>query len=364
MKNIIYSVSLLFGILIISLIILYYDILKNNIINGNNNLKENYEDYDNDDVRIETSFNEENNKNKLNIVMTSDDLKEDDNYTHTIYENDIVDKYKISSFLNSSSLKMLISSYETRDNIEKIQHFQWIMDIDNVNNINKDIIVSVDDKPKTYRYPFNPTIYGYNIKDITVEINNKKDNSIINELAVFFNLKFNDIKSNTSIGQLICINNYDYQTIFVNIVENNKKFNCGEVININDNYGSLRNLDEIYNNNCLYIKKTYDIVLDINSNKYYIKDIGEDILKEPSVLLALIINKDTIHFHINTNMIEFKRLDNKFIIIDYPIYINKNKDCDITLYSAAMIINSNNIHNELEKYNLYNKYNLHSKINI
>ena len=63
-------------------------------------------------------------------------------------------------------------------------------------------------------------------------------------------------------------------------------------------------------------------------------------------------------------MIEFKRLDNKFIIIDYPIYINKNKDCDITLYSAAMIINSNNIHNELEKYNLYNKYNLHSKINI
>ena len=50
MKNIIYSVSLLFGILIISLIILYYDILKNNIINGNNNLKENYEDYDNDEL--------------------------------------------------------------------------------------------------------------------------------------------------------------------------------------------------------------------------------------------------------------------------------------------------------------------------
>lgn len=63
-------------------------------------------------------------------------------------------------------------------------------------------------------------------------------------------------------------------------------------------------------------------------------------------------------------MIEFKRLDDEFIIIDYPIYINKNKECDITLYSSAMIINNNNIHNELEKYNLYNKYNLHSKINI
>ena len=362
MKEIIYSVSLLFGILILLLIIIYYDTLKNNIINGNYTLIEKYEDCDNENDNDNVSIKE--NNNKLNIIMTSDDIKEDDNYKHIIYDNDIVDKYKISSFLNSSSLKMLISSYETRDNVEKIQHFQWIMDTDNANNINKDIVVSIDNKPKIYRYPFNPTVYGYNIKDITVEINNTKDNIIINDLAVFFNLKLNDIKSNTGIGQLICINNYDYQNIFVNIVENNRKINCGEVINVNDNYGSLQNLDEIYNNNYMNIKKTYDIVLDINSNKYYIKDIGEDILKEPSVLLALIINKDTIHFHINTNMIEFKRLDNKFIIIDYPIYINKNKECDITLYSSAMIINNNNIHNELEKYNLYNKYNLHSKINI
>ena len=109
---------------------------------------------------------------------------------------------------------------------------------------------------------------------------------------------------------------------------------------------------------------TYDIVADINSNKYYIKNISEDIIKDPSVFLGLIINKESVHFHINTDVIKFKRLDEKPIMIDYPIYINKNKECDITLYSSALIINSNNIHSEIEKYILYNKYNLYNKTNI
>jgi len=99
MKEIIYSVSLLFGILILLLIIIYYDTLKNNIINGNYTLIEKYEDCDNENDNDNVSIKE--NNNKLNIIMTSDDIKEDDNYKHIIYENDIVDKYKISSFLNS-----------------------------------------------------------------------------------------------------------------------------------------------------------------------------------------------------------------------------------------------------------------------
>ncbi len=76
------------------------------------------------------------------------------------------------------------------------------------------------------------------------------------------------------------------------------------------------------------------------------------------------INKDRIVFYINKEIAIFERLDDKLIIIDYPIYINKNKQCDITLYSAALIINSNNIHSDMEKYELYNKYNLYDKINI
>jgi hypothetical protein len=360
MDDLIYSVSLLFGILIVLLIIIYYDLLINITKDQREDtIIEKYEDLeDNEDI-------DDLNASNKNIIMTSDDIKiGDENYKHIIYENNIVDKYKISSFLKLPSLKMLISSFE-KDNRANIEHFQW-----NKDNMGQDFIVSIDDSPKIHRFPFNPSIYGYNLSNITVEIDNvrnSKDNSeneIINELAVFFNLKLNDIKgaAKTGEGQLICINSYDYQNICIYIIEKNKP-RCydGESINIDDNYGTLNDMQYSYSSNN---KKTYDIVLDINSNKYYIKDISEDILRDPVIFMGLIINKDRIVFYINKEMAIFERLDNKFIIIHYPIYINKNKECDITLYSAALIINSNNIHGDIEKYELYNKYNLYDKINI
>jgi len=392
MEDLIYSVSLLFGILIVLLIIIYYDLLININKDRRDNIIEKYEDYeDNEDSRDNRDIGDigvagganddlkEQEKLYKNIIMTSEDIKAgDENYKHIIYEKNIVDKYKIASFLKSPSLKMLISSFEKEDNRANIEHFQW-----NKDNDRRDFVVSIDDSPKIHRFPFNPSIYGYNLSNITVEIDNirnSKDNSeneIINELAVFFNLKLNDIKggAGTGEGQLICINSYDYQNIYINIIENNKP-RCyeGESINVDDNYGTLNDmrdgrggqgdgLSNIYSyssNN----KKTYDIVLDINSNKYYIKDISEDILRDPVIFMGLIINKDRIVFYINKEMAIFERLDDKFIIIHYPIYINKNKECDITLYSAALIINSNNIHGDMEKYELYNKYNLYDKINI
>jgi hypothetical protein len=378
MEDLIYSVSLLFGILIVLLIIIYYDLLININKDKRDNIIENYEDYEDiagnegngdcgsgatDDLNVHST-------SAKNIIMTSEDIRTgDENYKHIIYEKNIVDKYKITSFLKSPSLKMLISSFEKEDNRANIEHFQW-----NKDNDMRGFIVSIDDSPKIHRFPFNPSIYGYNLSNITVEIDNlmnSKDNSeneIINELAVFFNLKLNDIKGSarSGEGQLICINSYDYQNIYIKIIENNKP-RCyeGESINVDDNYGTLNDMQggNIYSyssNN----KKTYDIVLDINSNKYYIRDISEDILRDPVIFMGLVINKDRIVFYINKEMAIFERLDDKLIIIDYPIYINKNKECDITLYSAALIINSNNIHGDMEKYELYNKYNLYDKINI
>ena len=378
MEDLIYSVSLLFGILIVLLIIIYYDLLININKDKRDNIIENYEDYEDiagnegngdcgsgatDDLNVHST-------SAKNIIMTSEDIRTgDENYNHIIYEKNIVDKYKITSFLKSPSLKMLISSFEKEDNRANIEHFQW-----NKDNDMRGFIVSIDDSPKIHRFPFNPSIYGYNLSNITVEIDNlmnSKDNSeneIINELAVFFNLKLNDIKGSarSGEGQLICINSYDYQNIYIKIIENNKP-RCyeGESINVDDNYGTLNDMQggNIYSyssNN----KKTYDIVLDINSNKYYIRDISEDILRDPVIFMGLVINKDRIVFYINKEMAIFERLDDKVIIIDYPIYINKNKECDITLYSAALIINSNNIHGDMEKYELYNKYNLYDKINI
>jgi len=386
MENLIYSVSLLFGILIVLLIIIYYDLLIN--IKKDKSKSEEDDDDDDDDTIIEKYCDsgacgaddnlKEQDMPAKNIIMTSEDIKVgDENYKHIIYEKNIVDKYKISSFLKSPSLKMLISSFEKQDNRANIEHFKW-----NKDNDMRDFLVSIDDTPKIHRFPFNPSIYGYNLSNITVEIDNlrnSKDNSenaIINELAVFFNLKLNDIKGAAGEGQLICINSYDYQNIYIKIIENNKP-RCyeGESINVDDNYGTLNDMrcgssdvrgsgsSDIYSyssNN----KKTYDIVLDINSNKYYIRDISEDILRDPVIFMGLTINKDRIVFYINKEMAIFERLDDKLIIIDYPIYINKNKECDITLYSAALIINSNNIHGDMEKYELYNKYNLYDKINI
>jgi len=374
MEDLIYSVSLLFGILIVLLIIIYYDLLININKYKSDNIVEKYEDYEGSegfgDYSTTDNLKEQDIPAK-NIIMTSEDIKiGDENYKHIIYEKNIVDKYKISSFLKSPSLKMLISSFEKEDNRANIEHFQWHKD-----NDMKDFIVSIDDSPKIHRFPFNPSIYGYNLSNITVEIDNlrnSKDNSenaIINELAVFFNLKLNDIKGAAGEGQLICINSYDYQQICIKIIENNKT-RCyeGESINVDDNYGRLNDIQggqygNIYNyssNN----RKTYDIILDINSNKYYIRDISEDILRDPVIFMGLIINKDRIVFYINKEMAIFERLDDKLIIIDYPIYINKNKECDITLYSTALIINSNNIHGDMENYELYNKYNLYDKINI
>ena len=384
MEDLIYSVSLLFGILIVLLIIIYYDLLININKDKRDNIIENYEDYEDIAGNEGNEGNEGNgdcgsgatddlnvhSTSAKNIIMTSEDIRTgDENYKHIIYEKNIVDKYKITSFLKSPSLKMLISSFEKEDNRANIEHFQW-----NKDNDMRGFIVSIDDSPKIHRFPFNPSIYGYNLSNITVEIDNlmnSKDNSeneIINELAVFFNLKLNDIKGSarSGEGQLICINSYDYQNIYIKIIENNKP-RCyeGESINVDDNYGTLNDMQggNIYSyssNN----KKTYDIVLDINSNKYYIRDISEDILRDPVIFMGLVINKDRIVFYINKEMAIFERLDDKVIIIDYPIYINKNKECDITLYSAALIINSNNIHGDMEKYELYNKYNLYDKINI
>jgi len=375
MEDLIYSVSLLFGILIVLLIIIYYDLLININKDKRDDIIEKYEDYedyeDYEGSRATDDLKEQDMPTK-NIIMTSDDIKVgDENYKHIIYEKNIVDKYKIASFLKSPTLKMLISSFEKEDNRANIEHFQWNKDNDRL-----DFLVSIDDSPKIHRFPFNPSIYGYNLNNITVEIDNLKnskdnsENAIINELAVFFNLKINDIKGCVGTvndkGQLICINSYDYQNIYINIIENNKP-RCyeGESINVDDNYGTLNDIQggDIYSYSS-NTQKTYDIVLDINSNKYYIRDISDDIMRDPVIFMGLTINKDRIVFYINKEIAIFERLDDKLIIIDYPIYINKNKQCDITLYSAALIINSNNIHSDMEKYELYNKYNLYDKINI
>jgi hypothetical protein len=313
---------------------------------------------DNDIERIEEfeEFEDYNEEKQLNILKY-DDIKEKDNNDYIIYGGNFNDKYKIDSFINNPALISLISSYESNNIQENLEGLKWKLD-NNSKYIN-DIIVSK--YPAKNRYILNPNVYGYNLRDISIEFINNY-NSSINNIGFLFTLKFNDIISTN----LLNINENTISTISINIINKEKKkeyqvSSHAVPINIVNNYGII-DIEEDYD---LNYKKMYDIELVVNNNKYIVNDISEDILRDSVIFLGLIINSNSIYFYINDKIYDFKRSDNSNnIVIKYPFYINKNKDCDFMLYSNALVINDINIKNTIKNYNLYNNYNLHSKMNI
>lgn len=349
----IYIISLFFGFLITILLILYYSEIKNMVIyrkspDNNDNDIESFEEF--------KEFEDYKEEKQLNILKY-DDIKEKDNNDYIIYGGNFNDKYKIDSFINNPALISLISSYESNNIQENLEGLKWKLD-NNSKYIN-DIIVSK--YPAKNRYILNPNVYGYNLRDISIEFINNY-NSSINNIGFLFTLKFNDIISTN----LLNIGESTISTISINIINKEKKkqyqvSSHAVPINIVNNYG-LIDIEEDYD---LNYKKMYDIELVVNNNKYIVNDISEDILRDSVIFLGLIINLNSIYFYINDKIYDFKRSDNSNnIVIKYPFYINKNKDCDFMLYSNALVINDINIKNTIKNYNLYNNYNLHSKMNI
>jgi len=352
----IYIISLFFGFLITILLILYYSEIKNMVM-----YRKSPDNNDNDIERFEEfeefeEFEDYNEEKQLNILKY-DDIKEKDNNDYIIYGGNFNDKYKIDSFINNPALISLISSYESNNIQENLEGLKWKLD-NNSKYIN-DIIVSK--YPAKNRYILNPNVYGYNLRDISIEFINNY-NSSINNIGFLFTLKFNDIISTN----LLNIGESTISTISINIINKEKKkqyqvSSRAVPINIVNNYG-LIDIEEDYD---LNYKKMYDIELVVNNNKYIVNDISEDILRDSVIFLGLIINSNSIYFYINDKIYDFKRSDNSNnIVIKYPFYINKNKDCDFMLYSNALVINDINIKNTIKNYNLYNNYNLHSKMNI
>ena len=349
----IYIISLFFGFLITILLILYYSEIKNMVM-----YRKSPDNNDNDIERIEEfeEFEDYNEEKQLNILKY-DDIKEKDNNDYIIYGGNFNDKYKIDSFINNPALISLISSYESNIIQEYLEGLK--LKLDNNSKYINDIIVSK--YPAKNRYILNPNVYGYNLRDISIEFINNY-NSSINNIGFLFTLKFNDIISTN----LLNINENTISTISINIInkEKKKQYQVSShtvPINIVNNYG-LIDIEEDYD---LNYKKMYDIELVVNNNKYIVNDISEDILRDSVIFLGLIINSNSIYFYINDKIYDFKRSDNSNnIVIKYPFYINKNKDCDFMLYSNALVINDINIKNTIKNYNLYNNYNLHSKMNI
>jgi len=350
-----YIIGLVFGILISVIFILYFVEIKNIILSNSlietnitEHFKDNYYPYEN---------------KQLNILDIKDQKEIDDK--NIIYNESSKDKYVISNFLKTPELIFIISSYQ--DSIqENIEGLKW--KIDNKSKYINDIILSKE--PTKNRYIYNSLAYGYNLNDISLEFNNNY-NSLINNFGFLFTLKINEIEN----SDILIINNENYnETISINIKkQQNSNKNNKDIINIANNYGIIDNINienDIGDNNNMnnYNLKVYECLYDIeiliNTRKYYINNISENILKEDYIFLALIVDKTNLYFHINDTIYDFRRLDESDIYVDSSFYINENKKCDIILYSAALLINDLNIKKNIEKYKTYNKYNLNNKMNI
>ena len=344
---IMYIIGLVFGILISIIFILYFIEIKNIFLTNSfkdKNIIENFKD---------NNYQYENENIQLNI-LDIEDINYNDN-KNIIYNEFSKDKYNINLFLKNHNLIFLISSYQ--DSIqENIEGLKW--KIDNKSKYINDIIVTKE--PIKNRYIYNSIMYGYNLNDISVKFNNNY-NSVVDNFVFLFTLKIVEIED----GNILIINNDDYNnTIYINIKKQKTKKN-NNIINIANNYGIIDNNDNnIYNYNINTYGVLYDIEILINTKKYYINNISEHILKNNNAFLGLIINKTFLYFHINDAIYDFRRLDNSDIFIDNPFYINENKNCNIILYSAALLINDLNIKKNIKNYKIYNNYNLNNKINI
>ena len=217
----------------------------------------------------------------------------------------------------------------------------------NRDNHNLQLNYRADDNSAYGKFNTGNIGYGYNLNNISIAFNNNY-NTFINNIGLFFTLKINNIIN----SNLLTINDYYNDMISINIIHSNKQKNNNDcIVNIANNYG-LINIDNDYN---LNNKKEYDIEILINAHKYYIYKITEDMLNENAIFIGLVIDKNSIFFHINDKIYDFKRLDTREITIDSPFYINKNLDCDITLYSNALLINDITI-NDINKLVKENKY--------
>ena len=76
------------------------------------------------------------------------------------------------------------------------------------------------------------------------------------------------------------------------------------------------------------------------------------------------MNREDVVFHLNNTKYEFKRKSASEIKISkHPFIINKNKSCEIVLYSFAYF-NDSISEKDLNSFKLYNKYKLNGVDNM
>ena len=310
--------------------------------------------------------------------------EESDDANVVLNNNNIIDKFNFIKLLKKREMKVLISSY----NKDNINNLEWYTDNKKYNN-NIMLKLSSDDIIKEFNN-LNPLVNGYNIQNVSIEgpsniimYNNEK---IINKFSILF--MFIHKKFHSKINNLFIIYGVDSKNIVINIKEkdyNNDYFkiknNMNDNSDFNDDYDknninksiNLLNNYHYYENNDIlsknakeqksyklsYFEKLYTIEIIIDDSVYNIHDINLETLKDDIIFFGLTMNMDDVVFHLNNTKYEFKRNTAKGIkVSNIPFIINKNKSCEIVLYSFAYL-NEAISNKDLETFKLYNKYKLH-----
>jgi hypothetical protein len=312
-------------------------------------------------------------------------IKEEADDANVVLTNsNVIDKFNFIKLLKKREMKVLISSY----NMDNINNLEWYTDNKKYNN-NILLKLSSDDIIKELNN-LNPLVNGYNIQNVSIEgpsniimYNNEK---VINKFSILF--MFIHKKFHNKINNLFIIYGIDNKNIVINIKEkdyNNDYFkiknNMNDNNDLNDEYDSnninksinlLNNYHYYENHDILskdikeqksyklsYLEKLYTIEIIIDDSVYNIHDINLETLKNDIIFFGLTMNIDDVVFHLNNTKYEFKRnTANGIKVSNIPFIINKNKSCEIVLYSFAYL-NEAISDKDLKTFKLYNKYKLH-----
>ena len=322
---------------------------------------------------------------QLKGAIAGNNINDED--TALILSNkDLIDNFNFVKLLKKKEMRVLISSY----NNENISNLDWITDNKDYNN-NIRLKLSSNDITKELNN-LNPNVNGYNIQNVSIEgpannilYNNEKTINKFSILFMFMHKKFTSMNNN-----LFIIYGVDNRNIVINIKDNEynnnnyynvnnydtdnndldgvvyDKNNINKSINLLNNYHYYENYDVLSNKakeqksyKLSYFEKLYTIEIIIDDSVYNINDINMETLKRDITFLGLIMDNDDVILHLNNTKYEFKRNNaNEIKIAKSPFVINKNKSCEIVLYSFAYF-NEAISDKDMKTFKLYNKYKLY-----
>ena len=333
----------------------------------------------------------------LKEVITKND---DDPVASVLTNSEIIDNFKFNKLLKKREMRVLVSSYNN-DNLNKND---WITDNKNYNN---NIMLKLDgsgssgsgsgatDGASTSIVKefnnLNPFVNGYNIHEVSIRgppnaVMYKQEKTLgkFSVLFMFSHKRFHKNKNN-----LFIIYGVDNKNIVINIKDN--EYNNNNYYNVNNDPSDNSDLNGAYDKNDInksinllnnfhyyenhdilsnkakeqksyklsYFEKLYTVEIIIDDSVYNINDINMETLKRDITFFGLIMDKEDVVFHLNNTKYEFKRNTDRDIKIGKePFVINKDKSCEIVLYSFAFFTEAIS-DDDLKTFKLYNKYKLY-----